>query len=244
MQSTLFLLGSILLFQMITPSCFGNTYTNNSMSSIQEHEIKLNTQNSLFIRGQIDHQTATDFVYEVNKRPKKTGLYVYLDTNGGSVDAGNKIINEIKKYNITCIAEKAISMGFVILQSCEKRFITPMATLMQHQMSYGISNEKEKVESYVKFIKQIGDYLVRMQASKIGITPKAFEDLTYNDWWLFGENAIHENCADEVAKVKCTSNLTNQTYNIDYGYNTYVFSKCPLISGPVDVKPQASRSKR
>ena len=114
-----------------------------SFSSNAQKDITLNTKNSLLIRGQINEQTATDLIFEINKRENKNKLYLYLDTNGGSVDAGNKIINEIQKYNISCVASKAISMGFVILQSCHKRFVTPMATLMQHQMSYGISNEKE-----------------------------------------------------------------------------------------------------
>ena len=130
-------------------------------------EIMLTPKNSLLIRGQINAATATDFIYEVNKRPKKEGLYLYLDTNGGSVDAGNKIINEIAKYNISCVAERAISMGFVILQSCHTRYITPSATLMQHQMSYGVVNEKEKVESYVQFIKQIGDQLTTIEVHDI-----------------------------------------------------------------------------
>tara|TARA_Y100000816_G_scaffold291655_1_gene283708 strand:- start:1190 stop:1897 length:708 start_codon:yes stop_codon:yes gene_type:complete len=207
-----------------------------SFSSNAKKDITLNTKNSLLIRGQINEQTATDLIFDINKRENKNKLYLYLDTNGGSVDAGNKIINEIQKYNISCVASKAISMGFVILQSCHKRFVTPMATLMQHQMSYGISNEKEKVESYVKFIGQIGKHLEDMQAKRIGINPYEFKIRTFNDWWLFGDNAIKENCADNTANVKCSTTLTNQTYNIEYGPTTYVFSKCPLITGPIETR--------
>jgi ATP-dependent protease ClpP protease subunit len=206
-------------------------------------EIILTPKNSLLIRGQINAATATDFIYEVNKRPKKEGLYLYLDTNGGSVDAGNKIINEIAKYNISCIAERAISMGFVILQSCNNRYITPSATLMQHQMSYGVVNEKEKVESYVQFIKQIGDQLTTMQANRIGISAQEFKERTYNDWWIFGGNGVNENCADDIAMVKCNTKLTNLTYAIDYAGNSYLFSYCPLINGPVEVKPKSKSSK-
>ena len=123
--------------------------------------IVLDVNNTILIRGVIDENTATQLVYDINSRENKKDLYVFLDTNGGSVDAGNKIVNEIQKYNISCIAQKAISMGFVILQSCNKRYITPGATLMQHQISYGVSNEKAKVESYVKYIRQIGKELTR-----------------------------------------------------------------------------------
>ena len=99
-----------------------------------DKEIELNVDNSLFIRGEIDEKMATEFVFDVNKRKSKKNMYVFLDTNGGSVDAGNQIIYEIQKYNLSCIAHKAISMGFVILQSCNDRYITPFGTLMQHQI--------------------------------------------------------------------------------------------------------------
>ena len=187
-------------------------------SFVSSKQIFLDTNNTLLIRGEISDKQATQFIYELNQKPKKKNVYVYLDTNGGSVDAGNKIVNEIRKYNLSCIAQKAISMGFVILQSCDKRYVTPLATLMQHQISYGIMNEKAKVESYVEFIKQIGDELTEMQAKKIGITSKRFNEKTYNDWWLFGKNALKNKCADEMVDVKCSRRLTNATYEIDNGY--------------------------
>jgi len=212
--------------------------SNNCMGVFNDTQkiITLETNNVLLLKGEINENLATQFVYELNQRQSKKGIYVYLDTNGGSVDAGNKIVAEIQKYELNCIAHRAISMGFVILQSCNQRYITHMGTLMQHQMSYGIADEKAKVESYVDFIKQIGDYLITMQANKIGISSIEMRDKTYNDWWLFGENAVVANCADELAIVKCSSKLTNKTYTVDAGSYTHYYSKCPLVSGPVDKK--------
>ena len=46
-----------------------------------------------------------------------------------------------------------------------------MQTLtMQHQISYGIMNEKEKV-CFVNYIKQVDTQLTKLQADKIGISP-------------------------------------------------------------------------
>ncbi len=204
--------------------------------------ITLDTKNVLLLRGEITDKLATQFVYEINQKTNKKNMYVYLDTNGGSVDAGNKIVAEIQKYDLDCIAHKAISMGFVIFQSCKTRYITQMGTLMQHQMRYGIADEKAKVESYVEFIKQIGDYLMTMQATKIGITSDEMFMKTYNDWWLFGENAVVAKCADKLAMVKCSSKLTNQTYTVDAGSYTYYFSKCPLVSSFIDKKKNKGAS--
>ena len=207
-----------------------------------DREIELNTGNSIIIRGEINDKMATEFVFDLNRRKSKKDLYIFLDTNGGSVDAGNKIVYEIQKYNISCIASRAISMGFVILQSCNRRFITPLGTLMQHQMSYGISDEKAKVESYVEYIKQIGDYLTELQSNKIGISKREFERRTYNDWWLFGKNAVDSNCVDDMSMVTCSSKLTNSTYTQEKGSYIYTYSKCPLITGEIDKKKNPNKN--
>ena len=54
---------------------------------------------------------------------------------------------------------------------------------------------------------------------------------------------MNENCADDIAMVKCNTKLTNLTYAIDYAGNSYLFSYCPLINGPVEVKPKSKSSK-
>ena len=70
---------------------------------------------------------------------------VYIDSPGGSVLAGVKIIDQIEKYQMSCIASKAISMGFVIFQSCHNRLVTSSSQLMQHQISFGIKDEIRKI---------------------------------------------------------------------------------------------------
>ena len=198
--------------------------------------VELDVDNVLLLRGEISQKLATEFVYSVNMRDNKTNLYVYLDTNGGSVDAGLQIMDEIEKYKLNCIAHKAMSMGFVILQTCKERLVTPYSTIMQHQISYGVGNEKAKVESYVKYIKQIGRYLSKKQAKRIGISSKEFLRRTYNDWWLYGQQAVTESCADTIITTTCTPQLTNQTYIVEKMASDYVFSKCPLITGPVEIR--------
>ena len=140
--------------------------------------IELNTTNVLSIQGEINSAVASSFIYDLNKRKDKKGLYVYINSQGGSVESGNQIVLEIQKYNLDCIAERAYSMGFVILQACNKRYIRPYGKLMQHQMSYGVANEKAKVESYVNFVDQMNEILVSMQADKIKMSNQVFKEKT------------------------------------------------------------------
>ena len=52
------------------------------------------------------------FVYSLNSLKNKD-VYVYLDTPGGSVESGNKMLMEIQKYNLSCVTDE-IYMGFVL----------------------------------------------------------------------------------------------------------------------------------
>tara|TARA_Y100000287_G_C14127522_1_gene308096 strand:+ start:66 stop:761 length:696 start_codon:yes stop_codon:yes gene_type:complete len=199
-------------------------------------QITLTNKNFIPIRGTINEQTSSNFIYELNQHQNKSNIFVYLNTNGGSVESGNKILEEIQKYNLSCIAERAYSMGFVLLQGCTKRYITKYSKLMQHQISYGIQNEKEKIDNYARFINEIDYELNKMQAKKLKMDYEDFKLKTLNEWWVFGKNAIENNMADKMVNVFCTSELTKKNYTVEQGPFTYTYSKCPLVSEPLHTK--------
>lgn len=190
--------------------------------------------NFILVKNTIDEDVANRFIYELNQMPSKENVTVYLDTNGGSVEHGNKMLAEIQKYNLSCVAERAYSMGFVLLQGCNQRYITPYGRIMQHQISYGIQNEKGKIDSYANFIDQVEDDLANMQADKINMSVDAFRLKTMNDWWLIGKNAVNHNCVDKIVNVYCDADLTKTNYTVSYGPYHLVYSKCPLVTEPID----------
>ena len=196
--------------------------------------INLDTSNVLTIKGTIDEQSASQFIYELNKKSDKSSIYVYLDTNGGSVESGNKILKEIQKFNMSCIADRAYSMGFVLLQGCNRRYITNFSRLMQHQISYGLQNEKEKIENYVKYIDEIDTELNSMQAERLNMTLQDFKHKTLNEWWVFGKNALKHNMVDKVVNVYCSQELTHSNYTVTNHMYTMTYSRCPLISEPLE----------
>ena len=196
--------------------------------------ITLNSTNHVLVRGTIDSDLASAFVYNLNSLKNKD-VYVYLDTPGGSVESGNKILMEIQKYNLSCITDRAYSMGFVLLQGCKNRYIRQFGRIMQHQISYGIQNEKGKIDSYANFIDQVEDELVEMQSSKIGMEKDAFRLKTMNDWWMMGKYAIQNNCADEIVDVYCDPKLVKKNHTEDNVFYKATYSMCPLISDPIEI---------
>lgn len=198
--------------------------------------IELTPNNVLTIKDTIDEASASNFIYDLNRYQNKSNIYVYLDTNGGSVDSGNKILREIQKYNMSCIAEKAYSMGFVLFQGCDKRYITRYGKLMQHQISYGIRNEKEKINNYARFIDEIDEEINLMQARKIKMDVEEFKYRTLNEWWTFGKNTLKYNLADKMVDVFCNTKITKENVTKAKGSYDYIYSKCPLIHDPIDKK--------
>jgi ATP-dependent Clp protease, protease subunit len=206
-------------------------FTNNYVGAVNTKplNIRFNSTNNIMIKGPIDNDVSSKFIYELNLLENKKNVYVYLDTPGGSIDDGMQIVAQIKKYQLSCIAEKAYSMGFIIFQSCKNRYIMPHTRLMQHQLSYGVRDEKLKIDNYVRFIDSMEKQLVEEQAERIGLDEDEFYEKTINEWWLYGKNILKENCADRFVNVECSVTLTKQNYTNIVGNYEYTYSRCPLI---------------
>ena len=214
-----------LLFLIFIKSSFGSLDT-----------IHLNTTNNIIIRGEINSKTASQFIYNLNLLKNKNSTYVYLNTPGGSVEEGMKIVSEIKQHNLSCIAERAYSMGFIIFQSCKERLIVPHGKLMQHQMALGIMDQKNRIKNYLRFIESMEDQIIDQQIKRINITKEEFNDRITDDWWLYGNNTIKENCADKMVNIECSKSLTRETESIDNGMAKHIYSKCPLVSHPIKIQ--------
>ena len=65
-------------------------------------------------------------VYQLILKEGDNPIYLYINSHGGEVVAGNNLINYLlyNNKNIICIANYAASMAFAILQACNKRYGT------------------------------------------------------------------------------------------------------------------------
>lgn len=88
--------------------------------------------------GEINKDTSSqfyDFVSETNKR----NIDILIDSGGGYVISGFRIIDIIKEYQsygykFKCTVRfKAMSMAFTILQTCDKRVSKIYSLFMQHE---------------------------------------------------------------------------------------------------------------
>lgn len=200
------------------------------------NNIELSDNNFASLRGEINSITNNNVIKRLMEiSPHNNKLYIFIHSEGGDVLAGLQLMNYMKTLQlqgkeIICISSTAISMAFVIMQQCSKRYVLPYSILMQHQMSLnnGISGELHKINSQTAHINSIEKELNTLQAERIGISVEEFTKMILNEWWLTSAESIENNIADEIVSFTCNFPFQIETIN------NLEYSKCPIIATPLN----------
>lgn len=225
--------------------CLSSSFSLN-FKTLKEYDISninLNEHNFVAIREVINEETINKLSLQlanlVNDNIYLKNYYLFLDTPGGSVISGNRLIDYLNYLNntniiVNCIAKTAISMGFVILQSCPGiRYALPSAILMQHQMSTLSGGNILNINSDIYYSNKLYEKMILKQSKRIGMTPDNFFDKTRDDWWLDGEMALENNVIDKLVNVGCSKNIINKKIKIEernfFGSSLVKVSKCPIL---------------
>lgn len=206
--------------------------------------IELNKQNLITLRGEIDEQLTSEIIGKINKFSNNQ-VYLYITSPGGSVIDGLQIIDQLqtlvhRNIKLTCIADFAASMAFVIFQSCPIRYVTTSSVLMQHQMSLKLKGNLENINTYLDFIKDIDTDLDELQANKLKMPIEDFRKKINNDWWMNYKSIIKSNAADSLGIVVCNSELVDMSEEVVKSTLLFdvkaKFSKCPISREPTEIK--------
>lgn len=187
----------------------------------------------------VDHviqEWASPAVHDRITETKET--IFYINSPGGSVHAGNHLIQymrALQSQNITvgCIAQNFMSMAFIIMQACDHRMVLANSIGMQHQMSFVLRGDIENMRRSFDFHDRINEKMILIELEKIGMCRQEYDDRIAHDWWLYGDENLEENTADELVVFSCSSDLYNQ-YTIrqdTIGRFTFFIRthRCPLL---------------
>lgn len=195
----------------------------------------LTPNNHVSIKGRIDDYKASRFISKINKL-NTTNIYVYIDSPGGDVDSGQKIIQYINfkkdtNKTIMCIAWEAHSMAFNILQACTYRYVLQDSKMMQHQMSLkNVVGNIENINSYMQITNKMYDKLILDASKRIGLSVEAYKIKIMNDWYLYGSEIVENNVADAmISSVGCSKKLTDSDSITTIVDNMLTISDCPII---------------
>lgn len=210
--------------------------------------ITLSANNFVSMVGPVTASSVNDVIKSFNTKGvidymednKKINLYI--NSPGGSVFAGNHLVQYIKtlqdsNIEVNCIAQNFMSMGFVIMQSCTNRYVMFDSIGMQHQMSLGLRGNIENIRNHFSLLDRINNVIINMEITKIKMDREIYLQKILSDWWLFGEENIKEGVADKLVTVKCVPSIINDKvkrndsiFGVDF---TIELNKCPIL---MDIK--------
>lgn len=173
---------------------------------------KLLMQRVVFLNGVVATGMAEDIMAQLllldNQNSKPISLYI--DSPGGSVIAGLKIIdtmNYIKAPVHTIVTGMAASMGFMILSSGEPghRYALPNAQIKAHMVSSGTGGHIKDMEISFEHSKLLNDKLMKMISHNIGMDEQKLRKAIDRDLWLQPEEALKfgkKGVIDQIIKSK------------------------------------------
>lgn len=137
----------------------------------------------------------------------KAPAYLVINSQGGSVEEGMKIIRVIRSIKAQtgmptyCIVEgNALSMAAVIMTFCHKTYVHKDSLIMFHEGGYSIGGTVSEVPIRIKAINDYIEAVDRMLADQLGITYQKYSELRKLEYWLVGEQAVRYGFADGITE--------------------------------------------
>jgi len=179
----------------------------------------------------------TKNIYEYIQENKQINLYI--NSPGGSVFSGNHLVQYIKtlqasNISVDCVGQNFMSMGFIIMQSCSKRYAMFDSIGMQHQMSLGMKGNIENFKNHFNMIERVNNILIDMEITKIGMERNEYLLKILSDWWLYGEENKQQGVVDEMITIRCYPGIMLERVKKTDSFFGFTFelemSKCPILS--------------
>jgi len=195
------------------------------------------------VMGPITTSLTDSVIYQLNDphvldTMNSTGkITLFINSPGGSVHAGSYLLQYLEALQaqgirVHCLAENFMSMAFVLFQACNVRMVVPHSIGMQHQMSFSLRGDMEKIRTSFHMHDVINDQLIEKERERIGLTRQAYDDKVAHDWWIVGPQNIEENTADEVVVYSCAPGLRDKIQIRQEKRGPYTFlvqhHQCPL----------------
>lgn len=209
--------------------------------------ITVTTKNSIIFREEVSETSVASLMKEVvrvNSESPKGPIYLFLDTPGGSVDAGEDLIQFLKQYpRIKTVTIFAASMGSAIVQaSSNERLIVKNGIMMFHRARGGFRGQFEtgEVESRLKVAKNVIYTMEQRNAKRMGLSTHDYKNIVKDELWMDALESIGRNAADRVVEIKCTKQAlekkTLKTVTVDTMFGPtsleILESSCPLLRYP------------
>lgn len=178
-------------------------------TSVADVEVqRLSKSNTVALVGIVKTPLMVKLLQDLKAVPAQEQAVLYLDSPGGSLDAGLWFIDSVLalKRPVTCVAYYAASMAMAIFQSqaCTTRVVTPNSVLMQHQARFGLrAQSQHNLVSRMSLWNALLSRISLIHQTRMGIKADVYNDLVQHDLWIYGVTALAYKATDEVRVLLC-----------------------------------------
>jgi ATP-dependent protease ClpP protease subunit len=208
--------------------------------------ITLTQENMVVLDQAFTDESVTRVMIELQKLSdnsrKNEVLYLVLNTPGGSVDAGQKLISFAKALpqKVKTLTLFSASMGFQTVQNLDERLILETGTLMSHRARFGVQGQAPgEIYSRLRYIMSMLDVLDATAAARMSMGFNEYRALIHDEYWVFGQQAVKDKAADRTVLAKCGKGLdSTRRTEVDTMFGSFKVkvSACPLMPGILDVE--------
>lgn len=207
--------------------------------SAKSETITLTETNHVFLRDRVSNSSVDEIIKEIAdldaKLKKDDPIYLVLDTPGGSIIAGWKLIQFVKSIDrkIHTISIYAASMGFQFVQAFGIRYFTDYSIIMAHHGSTQCEGTLKDIKSCASMLETIDKIENDMAARRIGIDPQDWSKYIEEDRYFIGDEILYHSVGDKKINLKCSKELINKKKTVKkemlFSSIEVEVSACPLM---------------
>ena len=186
----------------------------NSDEEEEEEEHKIYRENNhIYFYTEIDRKSISNlnfFIREAEEyciitalrlRIDELPIYLHIYSNGGYIHAAFAaidVINSCKVPVYSIIEGATASAGTLISVVCKKRFISPTAYMLIHQLSSECWGKMSEITDEYKNLTNVMNKITKIYKKYSNLSPKKLEKLLKHDLWLDAKKSIKYGLVDEL----------------------------------------------
>jgi len=186
-----------------TPS-FGDNSSDSNIEVINNHiyfysGIKSNS--ILKLNKRLKEMETKLLTYADSLEWEPPGIYLHVNSYGGSVFAGVAGMDQIRKCKVpvyTVVDGCCASAATFLTVVGTRRYINKHAHILIHQLSSGFWGKFSAIEDEVKNLKKLMAMIKDVYLKHTDISKKDLEKLLKRDLWLSAEEALAYGLVDEI----------------------------------------------
>ena len=135
----------------------------------------------------------------------KCDVTFIIDSPGGDIISGFHLFDTMlwmrrEGHEVTTIASgMAASMGGVLLQAGSTRIITPQASMLIHEASFGAVGSMGTIEDEVEYVKKLQGRIAEILAERSTLSVAQIKNRwKRKNWWLMADEVLELGFADKL----------------------------------------------